>query len=70
MSLQNIADCVSTIKVKNNEVTHSKSKTQSQEVCRVSSNVLPLTLIRHNTVFILFTIKMIYDNVCALLTII
>ena len=39
-----------TIKV--NHVTQSKSKTQYQDVCMVSSIVLLLTLMGHNVVFI------------------
>ena len=39
------------------QLTQSKSKTQLQEVCTVSSIVLMLTLIGHDMVFISFAIS-------------
>ena len=40
------------------KLTQSKSKTQKQEVCTVSSIVILLTLIGHDMVFISFTISL------------
>ena len=42
-------------------VTQSKSKTQSQEVCIVSSIVILLTLIGHNMIFISIRISLDFD---------